>query len=169
MPPYYDIYALSKERNQQTIENFLAHFSYREKIEARENQEIGGYSIVEPGKEISIPISTLTEVIDFGVAKPDHCFAFYISDHLKEGISNIILKFTADAKIIFGISVDEKTKDHNGHLINNYNYCIMIEKHIVLLTHATKTSIQFEYPPADNEEEFDQDIALWKNIRTAIN
>lgn len=39
MPDYYDIYGLSKQRDKQT-KAFLNHFSYRDKIEMRECQEI---------------------------------------------------------------------------------------------------------------------------------
>ncbi len=93
----------------------------------------------------------------------------YIGAHLKGGINHIILKFTADAKIIFGISIEEKRIEPNGLWADNYDYAYKIEKQLAVLTQASKTSIQFEYPPADNEEEFDKDIVLWKNIRAEIN
>lgn len=169
MPPYYDIYALSKVRNKQNIENFLACFAYRNQIENCENQEIRTFSIKDPEKEVLIPVLTLTEVIHFGVENQDHCFAFYIGDHLKRGINHIILKFTADGKIIFGISIEEKRIEPNGLWTDNYDHAYKIEKQLTAFTQASKTSIQFEYPPADNEEEFDKDILLWKNIRAAIN
>lgn len=169
MPPYYDIYALSKARNKQNIEKFLARFAHRNQIENCENQEIWAFSLKDPEKEVLIHALTLTEVIHFGVENRDHCFAFYIGAHLKGGINHIILKFTADAKIIFGISIEEKRIESNGLLTDNYDYAYKIEKQLAVLTQASKTSIQFEYPPADNEEEFDKDILLWKNIRAEIN
>jgi hypothetical protein len=43
MPPYYDIYGLSRQRDKKTIEKFLNYFSIREKIENREGQEIAVY------------------------------------------------------------------------------------------------------------------------------
>ncbi len=79
MPPYYDIYGLSKERNKKTIEKFLNHFSHRDQIEVRTGQVIlvngnQKYNI----KESCTPISTLSEVINYGINNPLHGFAFYI-------------------------------------------------------------------------------------------
>ena len=39
-----------------------------------------------------------------------------------------------------------------------------IEKTIAELTNSTKTSIQVEYAPSDDEEEFDNDIEMWRNM-----
>jgi hypothetical protein len=165
MPPYYDIYGLSRQRDKRTVEKFLNYFSIREKIENREGQEIVVYKN-EKYKigETLITISTLTEVIDFGLENKNFGFAFYIGDNLKKGINHIILKFTFDGKIIFGISVEEKKIEYNGNLIDNYDKAIEVEKAIAELTNATKTSIQFEYAPSDDEEEFDSDIEIWRNM-----
>lgn len=165
MPPYYDIYGLSRQRDKRTVEKFLNYFSIREKIENREGQEIVVYKN-EKYKigETLITISTLTEVIDFGLENKNFVFAFYIGDNLKKGINHIILKFTFDGKIIFGISVEEKKIEYNGNLIDNYDKAIEVEKAIAELTNATKTSIQFEYAPSDDEEEFDSDIEIWRNM-----
>jgi hypothetical protein len=46
MPPYYDIYGLSKQRDTKTVEKFLNYFSIREKIENRKGQEIAVYKIL---------------------------------------------------------------------------------------------------------------------------
>jgi len=35
---------------------------------------------------------------------------------------------------------------------------------IIDQTSAFKTSIQLEYPAADDEEEFDQDLLIWGNM-----
>ena len=43
MPPYYDIYGLSLQRDKETVERFLNHFANRDKIEDRESQEIAVY------------------------------------------------------------------------------------------------------------------------------
>lgn len=165
MPPYYDIYGLSKERNKETVEKFLNYFAFRDKIEIRNGQEIAVYKNEKyKTEETCTPISTLTEVINFGIENQNIGFAFYISDNLKEGINHIILKFTFDGKIIFGISVEEKKRAENGNLIDNYEKALAIEKTIAELTNATKTSIQFEYAPSDDEEEFDSDMELWRKM-----
>lgn len=165
MPPYYDIYGLSKERNKQTIEKFLNHFSHRDKIEVRMGQEIlvngnQKYNV----KESCTPISTLSEVISYGINNPIQGFTFYISDNLKEGINGLILKFTYDGKIIFGASIEEKDIEDNGNISDNYTRALEIERQIAELTNAYKSSIQVEFAPSDDEEEFDQDIEIWKKM-----
>ncbi|MEA5428431.1 hypothetical protein [Arcicella lustrica] len=170
MPPYYDIYGLSKQRDKKTIEKFLNHFSDRDKIEIREGQEIMVYKNEKYDiEETCISINTLTEVIDYGLKKQNHGFVFYISDNLKEEINGIILKFTFDKKIIFGVSIEEKIRLKNKNLIDNYNKALEIEKVILELTNASKTSIQFEYGPSDDEEEFDEDIEMFKKSIKPIN
>ncbi|MEA5257880.1 hypothetical protein VB264_08785 [Arcicella aquatica] len=164
MPPYYDIYGLSKQRDKVTVEKFLDYFSYRDKIENREEQEIFVYKNEQYDvEETWTSIRTLTEVIDYGLIHRNYGFAFYIGDYLKKEVSHIILKFTFDEKIIFGISIEEKLLK-NGSLIDNYDKAFEVEKLIIELTNATKTSIQVEYAPSDDEDEFDDDIELWKNM-----
>jgi hypothetical protein len=168
MSPCYDIYGLSKNRNRQTIENFLNHFCYRDKIEDREGQEIFVYSNEKYKiEEVCTPIKTMTEVIDYGLLNRNHGFAFYISDHLKNEVSinQIILKFTYDGKMIFGVSVDERIRINSGDLIDNFEKAQAIEKKIAELTGSTKTSIQFEYAPSDDEDEFDEDVVRWQKIK----
>ena len=166
MPAYYDIYGLSNQRDKETIEKFLIHFSNREKIENVEEQEIAVYKNEKyKVDETWIPVNSLTQVIDFGLAKDNHGFAFYIGDHLKNGISHIILKFTFDGKIIFGISIAENQLSESGKLIDNYDKAVEVEKSISVLTNATRTSIQFENPPSDDEEEFDREIGIWKKMK----
>lgn len=165
MPQYYDIYGLSKQWDKKSIEKFLNHFSHRDKIENREGQEIAVYKNEKYSvEETWTPISTLTNVIDYGLAHEDHGFAFYISDNLKEGISHLILKFTYDRKVIFGVSIEENRIANNGELIDNYDKSLEAEKSIAELTNAAMTSIQFENAPSDDEEEFDKDIEVWKNM-----
>jgi hypothetical protein len=165
MPPCYDIYGLSRHRDKKTVERFLNYFAIRDKIEDREGQEIAVYKNEKYKTEESwTPISTLTQVIDFGLENQNFGFAFYIGDNLKEGINHIILKFTFDGKIIFGISVEEKRLIDGGKLIDNYDSALEIEKTIADLTNSSKTSIQFEYAPSDDEEEFDSDVEMWRNM-----
>ena len=165
MPPCYDIYGLSDKRDKETIERFLDHFCYRSMIENREGQEIG---ILKNDKyridEINIPVSTLSEVIDYGMNHPNHGLAFYIGDSLKDDINFVILKFTYDGKIIFGVSIEEKRLINENELADNYDKAKAIEKQIARLTNSTKTSIQFEYAPSDDEEQFDSDSELWKSF-----
>jgi hypothetical protein len=165
MPPHYDIYGLSKQRDRVTVEKFLNHFSFREKIENRVGQEIivdknEKYEIVE----IIIPVSTLSEVINVGFENLNFGFSFYVSNNLKEKISCIVLKFTFDGKIIFGVSIEENRVNSDGSLTDNYDKAFEIEKMISELTNSIKTSIQFEHGPSDDEEELDRDIEVWRKM-----
>jgi hypothetical protein len=165
MPPFYDIYGLSERRDIETTEIFLNHFCYRDKVEDRDKHEIGIFKNDKYGvDELIIQIKTLSEVIEYAVNNRKQCFVFYIGDYLKKNIGHIILKFTYDEKVIFGISIEEKILTENGQLVDNYEEALIIEKEISKLTNATKTSIQFEYPPSDTEEEFDSDIELWRSM-----
>ncbi len=164
MPPFYDIYGLSHKRDKQTIEKFLDFYCFREKVEHREGQEIRIYKNERYGLyDIDIPVKTLSEVIEYGVNNSNHGFAFYISDNLKENVKDLVLKFTYDGKIIFGVSIEENLLTKDGKLVDNYNKAQIIEMSIAALTNSIKTSIQLEYPPSDDEEEFDNDIKLWSN------
>lgn len=165
MPNYYDVYVLSESRDKRTVEKFLNQFCFRDKIENIEEQEIAvrkneKYNV----EETWIKIKTISEVINFGLKESNHGFVFYISDNLKEDISHIILKFTFDGKIIFGVSVEESRIDENGRLVDNYGRALNIERLISELTDARKTSIQFENAPSDDEEEFDKEIEVWKSM-----
>ena len=165
MPPCYDIYGLSRQRDKKTVEKFLDRFAKREKIENREGQEVIVYKNEKYKiEETWTAISTLTEVIDFGLENQNFGFTFYIGDNLKEGINHIILKFTFDGKMIFGISVEENRIGDGEKLIDNYDKALELEKTIAELTNSTKTSIQVEYAPSDDEEEFDNDIEMWRNM-----
>jgi hypothetical protein len=165
MPPFYDIYALSHKRDKDTIEKFLDFYCFREKVENREGQEIRVYKNDKYKiNDKTFAIRTLSEVIDYGVNNPNQGYAFYISDNLKEDVMDLILKFTYDGKIIFGVSIEENLLTKEGKLIDNYNKAQIIERSMTTLTNSKKTSIQFEYPPSDDEEEFNYDIKLWSNM-----
>lgn len=165
MPPYYDIYGLSRQREKETIEKFLTYFSIRERIENREGQVISVFKNEKyKTEETYIAIRTLTEVIDFGLENRYVGFAFYIGDNLKEGIGHIILKFTFDGKIIFGISIEENIIDDRGKLIDNYDEALKVGRAIEELTNATKTFIKVEYAPSDDEDGFDRDIEVWRKL-----
>ena len=153
MPPFYDIYGLSQKRDKVTIEKFLNHFCYRDRIENREGQEIFIYKNAKyEVDEIDIPIKTLTEVIEYGISHPNYCFVFYIKDNLKADIRSVILKFTLDGKLIFGISIDIQDTYNRS----NYDTANIIERQIAELTDSHKSAILIEYPPSDDEDGFDK-------------
>jgi Tfp pilus assembly PilM family ATPase len=167
MPPFYDIYGFSKHRDKQTIEKFLTYFCCRDKIENVEGQEIAIYHNDKyKVEEQFIPGSSLTEVIEFGIKYSNYGFAFYIGtrEHYEKDINGVILKFTFDGNIIFGISVEEQRLNEQSTLIDNYDKAVEIEKRIAELTNSVKSSIQLENAPSDDEEEFNLEAELWRNM-----
>ncbi|NOS92452.1 MAG: hypothetical protein HOP30_11055 [Cyclobacteriaceae bacterium] len=169
MPPFYDIYGLSKRRDKQTIETFLDFYCHRELIENYQGQdvEIAIYKNDKYGvNEEFVPVDNLSEVINYGLSHPDCGFAFYVGakSNYKKDIGSLILKFTFDGKMIFGVSIEEKRLIDGDKLIDNYDAALEIEKTIVELTNSIKTSIQLEYAPSDDEEEFDRDIEMWRKM-----
>ena len=169
MPPFYDIYGLSKERNKETIETFLGFYCQRTQIENFIGQgiEIAIYKNDKYNvEEKYVPVYNLSEVIDYGLNYPNIGFAFYIGlkSNYRKDIGNVILKFTFDGKIIFGISIEENIVTNDGSLIDNYDRALEIERTIAELTQSTKTSIQFESAPSDDEEEFDNNLQFWRKM-----
>jgi len=167
MGPFYEIYGLSENRDKETIERFLEHFTFRNLIEDRKGQEISVHSNVKYGvEEFFKPVKTLSQVIQFGINHPNIGFAFYIGNgkNLKPGIGDVLLKFTFDSKLIFGVGIEEKVVLKDGSVVSNFPFAVEVKEQLIELTGAYKTSIQFEYPPSDDEAEFDEDMEMWKDL-----
>lgn len=155
MPPFYDIYGLSQKRDKETIEVFLNYFCYREKEENRssgegiflENEELGI-------DEEFIPVNTLSQVIDYGIKNPNWVFAFYLNKYFKN-VESVILCFTNDNQIVFGVSV-EVNRIENGQLIDNADKCDQLAEAIAVLTSAHKTIMGVELPPPRSENEINE-------------
>jgi len=162
MPPFYDIYGFSRKRDPKLIEKFLDKFAFRKSIESWEGCE---FEIFENEKynvkEKKVPVNTHTEVIDYGVNNLNHGFSFYLgTDGLKDDIKSLILKLTYDSSIIYGISIEEKTEFGK----DNYKRALELETILKELLSLDKTSIQFEYAPADDLEEFNEGIEMWAGM-----
>ncbi len=155
MPPFYDVYGLSKKRDKETIEVFFDYFCYREKEENRdagegiflENEELGT-------NEEFIPVKTLSEVINHGVKNPSHTYAFYLNKYFKN-VESVILCFTHDNQMVFGVSV-ELNRMENRQLTDNADICDQLSETIVQLTSAHKTIMGVELPPPRSEGELDE-------------
>ena len=155
---YYDIYGFSRKRDRALIEQFLSKYAMRQAIENRPDQDFGVYSEGRNGLvDQLISVQTLTEVIDYGIQHAHACFVFYIGDGLKQHIHNLILKFTSDACFIFGVCIEDY-----------YESAVAIEQELKTLLSLEKTSIQIEYPPADNEVEFFENMALWQTMNEEL-
>ena len=153
---YYEIYAFSDLRDEKTLDTFFQKYSNREKVENNEFL-IQTWS----GEEIEIVVDSLTDLIDFAKTNPFYHFRNYIEPH-KEGITHLILSFTEDSGIIFGICIDEK----NERTFNNYTQCLEIENN--LKSQFKYTYISTNYPPAKNLNEFKDDIVKWQNLSEDI-
>ena len=160
MPPYYDVYGISKHRDRKTIECFLSAFCHRGEVESQEGTVIGmlaneKYRVAE----IELPVNTLTEVVDFGLQNSGYGFSFYIASGLIN-VKMVILKFTYDGLIIFGVSIEEM----DDNWVDNLPKARELAVKIARLTQSYKTSIQFECGTADDAGEFEEDHQLFSHL-----
>jgi hypothetical protein len=159
---FYDVYGLSRKRDAATIERFLHHFCYRDQLEPLVDQWlqvwVKGTGFLD---EVERPLTTVDELVTYAVQHPTHCFVWYQQFALRGDIKSVILKFTYDEQIVFGISLAEGQADGT----DNFAWALQVEAAIRQLTEAHKHYIAVEYPPADDEQEFDVDVAMWRQIR----
>jgi hypothetical protein len=162
---FYDIYGLSKERNELTIERFLSHFCDRNALDPLSNQWIQvadneQYQV----PEVELPLHSIADLIAYAVQNPTHCFVFYNQEALRPDVTCVFLKFTYDGKVVFGVSIDET----GSNLEDNFPYTFTIESEIIRLTDAYKSFIAVEQPPAKDEAEFDADREAWQGLREGL-
>lgn len=154
MPPFYDIYGLSNQRDKETIDKFINYFCYRDDVEyLGEDSGIFVRSSDECNEDF-IPLSTLTDVIEWGLNNPTKGFSFYLHKGFKT-VKGLILTFTYDSKMVFGVSI-EYNEIVNGKLINNASLCDVLANKVSEVTNSYKTLIGLELPPPRSEEELDQ-------------
>ena len=158
----FNIYGFSIHRDKKTIEKFLHQYTYRTEVEDWKDCDLSIYeNDTYEIQEQYVSIRTLTEAIEYGLEHKNHGFAFYIgSKGVKGDISHVILKFTYDSAIIFGLSITEYAQDGQA----NYKRAYELEQELKAFLPVQKTSIQFEYPPSDDKEEFEESIEVWKEM-----
>ena len=152
---FYDIYGLSMGRDESTIEAFLRHFCYRDHIEPLQDQWLQAwpkeqYHIPEL---IELPLTSIADMVAYAMRHPTHGFVFYNQVALRTSVKSAIVKFTYDGKVVFGVS------------ISNADQALTVEAEIKQVTQAYKSFIAVEYPPANDEEEFDADMLMWQDTR----
>jgi len=113
MPPCYDVYGISKKRDKETINRFVEYFCDRDQIESQTGCEIfvnenEKYNIPEE----SIEVSKLSDVIEYGILNKTKGYSYYLDS--RDDYIGVLLKFTYDSKIIFGVSIEEKTVRKSG-------------------------------------------------------
>jgi hypothetical protein len=154
---FFDIYCLSTERNEPTVERFLRRFCEREQLDPLPET----WLYVMPSEKYQVleyhefSPASVAEVIAYAVAHPTHSFGFSSHAALRPGITTLHVRFTYDAKVIFGVSMEE---------MDGYHQAQAFAAEITHLTHAHKSFTALEYPPACDEEEFDADVLMWQNI-----
>ena len=157
MPPFYDIYGLSKKRDKETIDTFLDYFCYRQQIEDNDK----GTDIMTYGhEECDIEderVMTLSQIIEYGLENPNRSLVFYLRKYSQyfKGVEDIIICFTSDNQLVFGVSVDVSRVDIE-EVINKVGICEQLTETIVRLTSAHKTIMGLELAPPSNERELDE-------------
>ena len=161
MPPYYDIYGITKRRDINFIEKVIKYYGDRDALENQEGSEI----LLDPHdkyeqKEANIPIKTLGEVIKYGVEHPTAGFSFYLGKKtLRSPHTDLILRFTYDCKLIIGVSVEDTDEQGNDNLYTAKQVELALKD---LLT-TEKTFVQLECAPPDDENDFDEETEASKN------
>jgi hypothetical protein len=112
MPPTLDIYILTHHRTRETIEQFLAVYTNRVAVEDRGDEELMLHPIesdlheyMRPDVEWE-PALTLTHTIERGLSYPRRAFTVYCHAN-KPPITQAILSFTRDNKLILGLALDD--------------------------------------------------------------
>lgn len=106
MAPYLDIYVLTPRRDRETIERFLDRYVDRAKSADRTDEDLmirtlaGGPDAYAPER-----ISTLEQALTRGLDRPRVCFPLYLTS--KPGHDQALLGFTADDKLVLGLSLDD--------------------------------------------------------------
>ena len=134
MPAFIEVYILTENRDQETINRFLKNFTNREEIEDRADEELMILDSAERflwEKYIWIKAETLTKSINLGLSKPDICFTMFLKSNW-QNVQWLTMTFTIDNKLVLGLSLFEyqeyPTRDnyHLGEVLKdelmlNYN------------------------------------------------
>lgn len=153
--PYLDIYALTALRDTATLNAFLDAFVDR----AAATAHLGGLELmVEPlGATEPVgnhewqwaPVTSLEEIVDWGLCFPRRTFTTYLP-WCRGTVKSAILSFTADNQLIVGIAVYD---DENGHLVTENAAKVLLDD-LMRLVGAHRGLILAEGPPPRIEAEF---------------
>jgi len=152
--PNYDIYVLSNLRDQRSINHFIEQYCNRTELEDRTDEELMVLPLGvmnEDNMQINdydwIPAINIENVINIGTNKPVRAFRFYLPS-TKSNLSRIILAFTSDNKIIYGISIE--IEEEHASLINAEE----ILKNLYEEYKGINGGIFYEEPPSLDSTEF---------------
>ncbi len=148
MPPCLDVYALSAQRNMGMIDAFLNMYA---EDDARSTGPINPLAIPTDfiGSESSewrddewelLEFESAGRAVEFGVSRSNRAFRIYLPS--RRPWMNAILAFTQDARIIFGVAVDDPFEGPDG-----LEFAQSTQRQLALLTNAAHSWIAFEEPP----------------------
>lgn len=109
MPPNLDIYVLTDRRDLPTITAFLDRYVNRKASEDRGGEMLSMRRLGAAGEGADAweeePALTLTHIVRRGLDHPRRCFTVYLKAKL--GVDRVILGFTQDDRVVFGLSIDD--------------------------------------------------------------
>lgn len=117
MPPNLDIYVLTRRRDRGTIDRFLDTHVDRVASDVRPGAELCVLAFnAPPGAEDHldpvewVPISTMADVVELGLATPGRAFAHYMAPR-DPAFAKAYIAFTRDDRLVLGVSIDDWNMD----------------------------------------------------------
>ena len=137
MPPFADVYVLAKSRTEAAVVEFLGHFAPQREQSADE------YWIPQHADPPQHIFQTATEVVAYCCNHPTETQPIYWRRVGDGEPAHLMVFFTSDAQLIFGLSVSENVADQ---------YLAELRGH----AHSDIGYIAFESPPPETAVEFRQ-------------
>ena len=110
MPPSIDIYALTKSRDQETLERFASKYVDRPASEDLGDEQLMIFPIGENGESGEVadwdwePALNLDHVFQRGLDYPRRAFTIYLK--ACRPFERAIISFTRDNQLVLGVSLD---------------------------------------------------------------
>ena len=105
MPPFADVYVLAKSRSEAAVVEFLAHFA------PQREQSAGEYWVPQHADSPRHLFRAASEVITYCCRHPTETQSIYWRRFGDGELAHVMVFFTSDAQLIFGLSVGENAAD----------------------------------------------------------
>jgi hypothetical protein len=157
LSPNLDIYCLTKLRNAETIDRFIDLY-----VDSDLSEDLGDGDIMI--RSLDVPLDyddgglsveyelahTFSHCIQRGLDYPRRCFTLYLRPKQAD-FTGVILQFTADDRIILGLSIDDtgaepKNLERAKVLLNTLRSEFSGDRGLILV----------EQPPPDSEQIFEK-------------
>jgi hypothetical protein len=111
MPPFLDVYGLTRQRNRVTVDRFLDVYVDRDRSEDRAGEEREVYRPMYPGslKKLTSrwePSISLANLVEKGLDCKDCAFSVYLQSRYPK-TRGALLAFTIDGMLVLGLAVDD--------------------------------------------------------------